>query len=178
MFKVPVGVFRRRVPGLVGIETVDPQEEGAGRVVVGKPLAGRIEHPGALVVVFVPPVALVEQVVDQPRMPGHVHGPPHVPGELRLDQPRIAAPPVVRFLPAHEIQVGESPGEVHGGLEHVVRVGDQGRQIPPLEQHLRDRVLFRRDLVPAGRMVPVSAPVEIVPPGEAPHPGKQRPAHL
>ena len=172
MLAVSVGIFRWRIPRLMGIEAVDPQEERSHRMVVSEPLAGGVEHPGALVVVLVLPVALVEQVIHHAHVRRHIHGRTYVPGELRFDQPGVAAFPIVRFLSPHDIQVSEPPREVHGRLEHVIRVGYKCRQIPSLQQHFRDRVLLRGDLVPAGGMVPVSAPVEVVPPREAAHPGE------
>ena len=103
--KVAVGVLRRRVPRLVRVEAVDPQEERPHRVVVVQPVARRPKDARATVVVRRPPVALVEQIVDQRRVPGPVDRLAHVAPQLLLDQPRAAATPVVGLLAANEVEV-------------------------------------------------------------------------
>ncbi len=155
------------------IEAVDPEEERLHRVVVVQPVAGRPEHAGAAIVVLRLPVALVEQVVDQGGVPRPVDRLAHVAAELMLDRARVAALPVVRLLPADEVEVGEATGEVHGRLEHVVGVGDQGGEVAARQQHLGDGVLVGRDLVPPRRVVPVAAAVEVVAEREAAPAGEQ-----
>ena len=170
---VEIGVCLRRVERLVRVEAVDPQEERLHGVIVLQPVARRAEHARATVVILRLPMALVEQVVDQGGVARPVDRLAHVVAELCFDEARVAAVPVVRFLPANEIEVGEAAGVVHGRLEHVVGVGDQRRQVAARQQHLGDGVLVGRDLVPPRQVRPVAAAVEVVAKREAAPAGEQ-----
>ena len=171
---IEIGVPRRRIPRLVRVEAVDPQEERLHRVIVRQPVARRAEDARATVVLRRLPMPLIEQVVDQRRMPRPVDRLAYVTAQLLLDQPRVTAPPVVRFLAANEVEVSEAARVVHGRLEHVVGVGDHRGEVAARQQNLGEGVLLGRNPVPPRQMRPVPAAVEVVAPREAAPAGEQR----
>ena len=175
---IAVGVRCGRIPGLVRVERVDPQEKGRVGGTVLQPAHRRPKHARAGIVLLPLPPALVPQVLRQAQDGGRVQRPPCVLAQLGFDRAQGAPTPVVGLLTADELVGAEPARIVHRRLEHVVGVGDQPGVVAPADQDLGQRVLFGRDLVPAGGVVPVSAPVIVVAPGEGPPPGEKGAAHL
>ena len=175
---IPVRVFPRRIPWFVRIERIHPQEKRPVRRVLIQPLGCAPEHPRAAVILLALPEPLVEQILHQPPVSIPVHRLADMLLDRLLNRRPRAKPPVVALLPPDKIVGRKPPRVIHRWFEHVIRIGHQPGQIPPLHQNLRQRILLRRNLVPPRRVVPVSPPVIIEPPGERPPPRETRTPHL
>jgi hypothetical protein len=171
---VPVRVLLRRVPRLMRVEAVHPEKERGVRVVVLQPAARRGEDPRGEVVVGGAPVAVVEEVLQHHEMALPVDRLAADALHQRLDHLARTAAPVVVNLPAHEVPRAESARVVHRGLEHVVRVGDETGVVPAANEDLGEGVVFGRDLMPSGGVMPVPTAVHVEAPREAAHAGHQR----
>ncbi len=172
--KVELEVITGSVPGLVGVELVDDQQERPVITVFNQPSDGLPESPSGEPVRLGGPAPHVREAVVEV-VPNAAVG--EVAGQVRqvLDVSLDGDPVPVRLMPPNPLPYLEAPVEVHRWLEHVVGRREEGRRVTAVSEALRHRHLLLWYRLPAGYEDGVPLVLFVPPAWECPHPGVQSP---